>query len=336
MIGLFVNRQRDSSGGVTLTPRPAAGILVTARGQGLQGWAVASDGSSYSEELGSTPVPSTAIRSQGLAFTPDGALYTTVSAPTSTSAKIGGFAVRADGALHLADSTTVGAIIQGIKVTADGRLITSAPWTFPEVTRYWDARQGVTAPGNRVSNWLDIKLSTDLAQASGAAQPVWDGSAITFDGAAYFLQTANFTLNQPCSMYAVMQIDAYTAGTDVFLSGKQADTAWAYSPVGGSNLVVYAGAAAAAAAGPAASAYHVIRGVLNEASSGWSVDLGALTTGDAGTNNPGGVTVGANYTGLASFSQMSCKALALCPSALSAARAEQLIRAMAAQTGVSL
>lgn len=124
MIGLFVNRQRDSSGGVTLTPRPAAGIPVTARGQGLQGWAVASDGSSYSEELGSTPVPSTAIRSQGLAFTPDGALYTTVSAPTSTSAKIGGFAVRADGALHLADSSTVGAILQGIALTADGRLIT--------------------------------------------------------------------------------------------------------------------------------------------------------------------------------------------------------------------
>lgn len=124
MIGLFVNRLRDSNGGVVITPRPAGGIPATSLGQGRQGWAVASDGSSYSEELGSTPVPSTAIRSQGLAFTPDGALYTTVSAPTSTSAKIGGFAVRADGALHLADSSTVGVKIQGIALTADGRLIT--------------------------------------------------------------------------------------------------------------------------------------------------------------------------------------------------------------------
>lgn len=46
------------------------------------------------------------------------------------------------------------------------------PWQFPFVTRYWDARYGVTAPGGRASNWLDMKLGTDLAQASGAAQPI--------------------------------------------------------------------------------------------------------------------------------------------------------------------
>lgn len=46
------------------------------------------------------------------------------------------------------------------------------PWQFPEVTRYWDARTGITESGERVSAWsASIKGSTALEQATGANQP---------------------------------------------------------------------------------------------------------------------------------------------------------------------
>lgn len=83
-------------------------VALVARGGGVpaaairrHGWAVDGTGAGYSVEQGATPVPAGAVRYRGLAFTADGAIYTTNTAPAATATFIDGFAIRADGALHI-------------------------------------------------------------------------------------------------------------------------------------------------------------------------------------------------------------------------------------------
>lgn len=72
--------------------------------------------------LGATPVPPTATRTQGIALSTTGALYTTNTAPAVSAVWRNGLAVRADGALHV--TSTAGNNLtfdQGLSVVG-GRL----------------------------------------------------------------------------------------------------------------------------------------------------------------------------------------------------------------------
>ena len=77
-------------------------------------------GSLYIVAQGAGEVPKTAVRQGGWAFTPKGALYTTNTGPSSTATWRDGIAVRADGAVHV--TTTIGATnSSGFSIT-NGRL----------------------------------------------------------------------------------------------------------------------------------------------------------------------------------------------------------------------
>lgn len=65
------------------------------------GWARTEAGAGYYTELGASAVPATALRFRGIAFTPDGSMYTTNTAPAASAILRDGFAIRLDGALHV-------------------------------------------------------------------------------------------------------------------------------------------------------------------------------------------------------------------------------------------
>lgn len=87
----------------------AAGrMTLVARGAGVPagsivryGWARNAAGAGYNEELGASAVPAGSRRTRGIAFTADGAMYTTNTAPAATAVSVDGFSIRADGALHI-------------------------------------------------------------------------------------------------------------------------------------------------------------------------------------------------------------------------------------------
>lgn len=100
----------------TTTAAVAAGSLK------INGWARSSTGLMHIVTQGGTLVPVTAERREGLAFTAQGALYTTDTAHAATAQQIGGFRVRDDGALHVnTGATPAGDWIGGVRVLT-GRL----------------------------------------------------------------------------------------------------------------------------------------------------------------------------------------------------------------------
>ena len=64
-----------------------------------------------------TPVPATAIKIQGLAFTPAGAMYVTNVVPGATSYNHQGFAIRNDGALHVTNGTPGTVSVGGFSIS---------------------------------------------------------------------------------------------------------------------------------------------------------------------------------------------------------------------------
>lgn len=69
-------------------------------------------------------VPSTAILHAGVAYSPDGGMYTTTAVPTATSVRAKGYVVRADGAMHI-DTVVSGQNYLGQKKNANGVWITT-------------------------------------------------------------------------------------------------------------------------------------------------------------------------------------------------------------------
>ena len=209
------------------------------------------------------------------------------------------------------------------------------PWALDFVTEFYDGSQGVTAAGGFASAWAPVKGTHAVSQGTGAAQPGYVNGILTFDGTDDILQSDAFTWNQPAQLFVCMSITAYYSGTDRIYLGGLATDCTLYSPSAG-NLALYAGSPAATAAGPAADTFAIFKVTWNGASSGWSYNLNAGTTGNAGANNPGGLAFGdcPIAGGISGPSRM--KGAARIDGVLNAAQSDQLIRAMGAYYGVSL
>lgn len=69
-------------------------------------------------------VPSTAVVRGGIAYTPDGAMYTTTATPSATAQRFRGMVIRADGAMHI-DKTVSGTISLGQRRNSNGVWITT-------------------------------------------------------------------------------------------------------------------------------------------------------------------------------------------------------------------
>lgn len=60
---------------------------------------------------------------------------------------------------------------------------------------FWDVRRNLTVSGGTASSLADVKgdgtYGPALVQATGAKQPAWDGTTLTFDGVAQYLVSAS-------------------------------------------------------------------------------------------------------------------------------------------------
>ena len=157
-----------------------------------------------------------------------------------------------------------------------------------------------------VSVWADrLGSGHDLLQAVGANQPLWSSNGILFDGVSEMMQTLTFTLNQPEFIYIVFKQVTWNLLDVVFdgftnVSGRMAQRT---SPT---ELNVYAGINSSDAGGLAINTLGIVRVLFNEASSKFIINDGTIISGDFGSLNMSGFTIGSKGDG-SSFSNIEVK-----------------------------
>lgn len=169
-------------------------------------------------------------------------------------------------------------------------------------------RIGITNISGACSSWADQSGNMrPLVQASSTLQPlVRSDGALVFDGVNDYLQAA-FTLVQPFSVYLAFNQITWTSGDAIF-DGVTAATK--VTQAGSSpGLAANAGSALSTDTTIGVNTNGVIAFVANSTSSVYQAAGGAAsvtTTGDAGANNAGGITLGAlqapsNYGNIAVY-----------------------------------
>lgn len=159
-------------------------------------------------------------------------------------------------------------------------------------------RTGITITGGGVSAWRDFSGNgRDLAQATAASRPTLTGDgSISFDGSNDYLQ-ATFTLAQPATLYLCVQQLTWTSG-DILFDGVTADARVAQN-TSSPGLAANAGSGLTVDNTIPVGRYGVLAFVANATASRYQAGSGGpavLTSGDAGTNAFGGLTLGASRT----------------------------------------
>lgn len=181
------------------------------------------------------------------------------------------------------------------------------PNQLPGLVAWYRKNMGITQVANAISRWADASgNANDLIQNTGAAKPQLQGDGtILFDGLAQFLQTGAFTLNQPCTLYLLGRQVTWVNNSEV-VDGLSAATNF-FQGGGTPQVFVNAGAGAVASNnGWTLNTYMPVAWEFNGASSLIQVNNNVATTGNAGVNNMGGITLGAARTG-AAFSNIQVK-----------------------------
>ena len=152
---------------------------------------------------------------------------------------------------------------------------------------------GVTSSGGFASAWADQSGNGhDLLQGTATNQPAYDGTAIlTFDGVDNFMQTAAFTLNVPIQVSALVRQISFT-NNDTFWDGIGVDLIDLFQNVTSPNVALYSGLTAANNTNMTIGTFFAVTALYNGASSSLKVGSTAATTGNPGTRNAGGFTLG--------------------------------------------
>lgn len=165
--------------------------------------------------------------------------------------------------------------------------------------------------------WTLNNTGTKPAQIVGSA-------SLLFDGAAQYLKTGAFTLNQPISYYLVIKQISWTFA-EAILDGQTLNSGSIGQFDVTPKLNLYSGAGGVMNGELAVGAWGTVQAVLNGASSSVGVNSGAAVTGNAGIGNPGGLIVGASAPALpAGFSNVQVKRVILRAAADSAGTQAQI------------
>lgn len=187
--------------------------------------------------------------------------------------------------------------IQPVQLTTDERAIPvqmKSP-LMANMAAWYRYGIGITdAGGGAVSAWADQSGNgRNALQGTGANRPTLNAdNSITADSTtvAKSLEVA-FTLNQPCTIYALMRTDSWGSGKR-FLGGSAVDAGLFYGGV--TPQIILGMGVNLSSVSLAIGSYGVVAGVGNGASSVIQLNNGTPVTGNAGTDNPGGVSIGNN------------------------------------------
>lgn len=164
--------------------------------------------------------------------------------------------------------------------------------------------------GDLVSQWDDRSGNArHLAQATGTKQPLWISSAqnslpgVRFDGTSDSMAAANFTFNQPETVYIVFKQIGWTNLCDVF-DGSAMNNMRLYQKTASPRLGTYAGAYGPDTTSLAVGTHGLTTAIFNGASSELRINAGTAQTGNVGANNGGGLTVGSHVGGAGFFSNI--------------------------------
>ncbi len=162
---------------------------------------------------------------------------------------------------------------------------------------------GGTTPatdGQTVAQWNDLSLSAKNLTAVGSAKPTYNTNiqngkpGITFDGVANVMATGAMTLNQPTSVFAVMNQKTWTAGGGMF-DGNVVDNMLFYQVTASPDLRMYGstGGATQLLTTLAINTFGVVDLQYNGLSSFYRLNNGShVAIAENITGTPGGLTLG--------------------------------------------
>lgn len=188
---------------------------------------------------------------------------------------------------------------------------------------WFDFQENITmGAGNEVSIWGDKSgNANDLLQPTPGVRPLWSLSGVLFNGLDDFMKCVAFTLTQPETIYIIFRQVTWSnnrvildGNTELSGSINQTSTTPALRSNAGSFV-------ASANNSLAVGVWGIVRAVFNGASSSFQIDKTTQQTGDGGSNNMGGFTLGA-HGGDTNWSNIEVKEVVVRDSADTAA--EQL------------
>ncbi|MCK5236076.1 MAG: hypothetical protein KAR06_03740 [Deltaproteobacteria bacterium] len=152
--------------------------------------------------------------------------------------------------------------------------------------------QGITVTGSGVSQWDDqsgngnhLKQAVDTNRPSKES----DGSVL-FDGVDNFLKTDAFTLNQPETIYLLVNQVTWTV-SDSFIDGNTLNTGIIQAHTITPEVRLFAGSPTSRIAIPL-GVFNVVTAIFNGASSVLQLNNDTPLIDNAGTSNMGGFNLG--------------------------------------------
>lgn len=303
---------RDTAGALDIAIRSAGGEPTSQIRLGRQ---VNSD---FQLIVASTP---SKIRS-GIGLTSDNCVCITATEPT-TKRYSSGIVTDTNGVVW-ATATPVtplksiyDPLLEFVLIDQKGALVVDAmPPTAADILALTPVAWYRYGVGIDTSGWADQSGNGNDIAFTGA--PTVDANGVTFNGTDEFGR-AVFTLNQPCTAYALWMPVTAAANARV-MAGAIDGTVFSFARwTAAANNITMAAATAAASIPTAAGAWLVEACVVNGASSVHQQN-NTTATGDPGSNNAGGITLAANESTVASlFSNSAFKEVIIFPVAHDAA-----------------
>ena len=181
-----------------------------------------------------------------------------------------------------------------------------------DLMAHYQLNTGITITGSGVSNWADQSGNgRDLVQGSDTLRPTVDvDGSIIFNGIDNVLITVPFTYNQPATFYLLFRLITWNSGNRV-LDGIAGNSSGYWMTGTANNIRGYAGAGTLDSnPDTPPGTYYTLSVAWNGGSSSIQVNSDAKVSGDAGTGNPGGLTLG-SVGGGGSNSNIQVKEIAL-------------------------
>ena len=164
---------------------------------------------------------------------------------------------------------------------------------------WWDmAEKYMTKDGsNRASQWADRSGNNNhlLQAGADALKPIWSSDGVLFDGADDLMKAVGFTFVQPEMIYMVLKQVTWTANDRIF--DGDSSTKVLFQSASSPDIKANSGQSSGAASGLLIDTFGIVRVLFNGGSSKLQVNEDAAITGNFGSADMDGFTLGATATG---------------------------------------